>query len=159
MNVTTVSKSILALSLMAGLSLSASASGTQPDSMAEWKAQANASISKVMAFPASATNRAASGNAQFKVTVDREGRVVASEQKIRPTSHTLNFASKRAVQRAQFPELPKSFAADQLTFTLNLNYQSGRNVPHRQKLREGIVSGTDIASNASGVQVELSSGD
>ena len=159
MKVTSVSKSVIALSIVGGLVVTSAATAGQPATMAEWKAEANASINKVMTFPVSATHRAATGSAQFRVTVGRDGRIIASEQKIRPSSHTLNFASKNAVRRVQFPELPDNYAADKLTFTLNLNYQSGRNIPHRQKLRRGTVSGSDIATNSTGIELDTVAAD
>ena len=159
MKVTSISKSAMILSIFGGLAATGAANAAQPDNMAEWKAEANASINKVMAFPVASTHRAATGQAQFTVTIDRDGNLLATEQTLKPNSFKLNFAAKKAVRRARFPDLPKSYAGEKLTFTLNMNYQSGRTIPYRGKLRDGTVSGSEVAFNTTGIQFIEASAD
>ncbi|MBV1928727.1 MAG: TonB C-terminal domain-containing protein [Gammaproteobacteria bacterium] len=146
MKVTSISKAVLAISAIGAFAVTAAANAGQPDNMAEWKAEANASINKVMTFPSAATHRAATGQAQFTVTIDRDGRLIATKQTLKPHSFKLNFAAKKALRRARFPDLPKSYTGEKLTFTLNMNYQSGRTIPYRGNLRDGTVSGSEVAS-------------
>lgn len=92
-----------------------------------------------MSVPTLTNRQGSSGYAQFAVTVNRDGEVINSTQTIRARNSGLNNAALRAVRRVDFPALPESYDAEQLTFTLNLDYQSSSGVSGLKRLRTGNV--------------------
>jgi len=146
---TKISKTAVILTIAAGLIGSSAVSAGQPVNMEEWKEDATNSINRAMLYPSQISNRALKGDAQFTVTIGRDGKILASQQNIRPKNFKLNSAAKTAMRMVEFPELPASYAGKGLTFTLNLNYRSSRTYKPKRK---GNVR-TELASNSSGILV------
>jgi len=139
MTSTGISKSAFIALIVGGISLTGAASAGQPDTMQDWQSAADKSISKAMSVPTLTNRQGSSGYAQFAVTVNRDGEVINSTQTIRARNSGLNNAALRAVRRVDFPALPESYDAEQLTFTLNLDYQSSSGVSGLKRLRTGNV--------------------
>jgi len=145
MTSTTISRSLIATLLLTGVGATA-ASAEQPSSLKEWQAAADKSISKAMSVPSLTNRHGIKGYAQFTVTVNREGDVIGSAQTIRAGNNGLNNSALRAVHRANFPALPDSYTAEQLTFTLNMDYRSSEGFAGKRRFRKGNVSSTEISS-------------
>jgi len=150
MTSTRTSKAVVATLIASGIFATSAASAGQPSNMAEWKASANQSISKAMSAPELTTRGSHTGFAQFAVTIDRDGEIVSATQIERTNSSSLNSSARRAVRRANFPELPENFDAEQLTFTLNMDYLAQPRSARFDKLKRGKVSSIVISEGNSG---------
>jgi len=142
-----ISRTIAALSMAASFALSAGASaGSGYGKLDNWASKANSAVDEVMYYPTTRVRGSGNGNAVFKVTVDRAGDVIASQQLYRPNSLALNRAAKNVLKKADFPALPGSFEQDTLTFELQLSYGvGGSGMRERDLLRPGRVTSRQIA--------------
>ncbi|WP_286828477.1 MULTISPECIES: TonB family protein [Kordiimonas] len=122
-----------------------------------WAESAGSSIDKVMKYPAFAARKGDQGYASFRVTVNRAGDVIASDLLQRTDSALLNSAAMRVVAKADFPALPAEFDGEKLTFSLQLNYAlAGSAMEQRNLMREGRVTGSEVASNRGPVTASIS---
>lgn len=146
MTSTRTSKAVVATLVAGGIFATSAASAGQPSTMKEWQAAADKSISQAMSVPSITNKQGTSGYTQFAVTVNRDGEVIGSTQIIRDGNNGLNSSALRAVHRANFPALPESYEQQQLTFTLNMDYQSREGLAGQRRLRKGTVSGSAVSS-------------
>lgn len=150
MTSTRMSKTVIATLIASGLFATTAASAAQPSTMAEWKAIAGESINKAMNRSEIKSRGNKIGFAQFAVTIGRDGEIVSATQTERANSSSLNSSARRAVRRANFPELPESYDAERLTFTLNMDYLSSMPSSRKGKPQRGRVSSVVISSDSSG---------
>lgn len=114
----------------------------------EWAKEAGNAISNEMKFPAFALRQGRSGTASFVVTINRDGDVVDYYSTGGKSAASFRTSAKRALKTVDFPALPSSIKGDQLSFTLNMEYQQGGaelNSNGYSKSNKGTVSGTRIA--------------
>lgn len=122
-----------------------------------WAEKAGSSVNKAMRYPAFAARKGEQGYASFHVTVNRAGDVVASDLKQRANSPLLTSAAKRVVANTDFPALPADFEGEKLTFALQLNYAiAGSAMEQRNLMREGRVTGREVASNNGPLSASIS---
>lgn len=142
---TTIAASMAVAGLM-GLPANA---GDTPSDTQEWAKEAGTAISDVMSFPKIAERQGITGSATFVVTVNRDGDVVDYYPTGRTGAIHFKSSARRSLKNAHFPDLPESFSADQLSFTLNMSYQYQEDLAHKSyrqgKERKGAVTGTRIA--------------
>ena len=144
----------MAVMAVAGLMASAPAAFADADSdiINGWAVEASQSVDDVMVYPRLTIRGSGIGSAAFRVTVNRDGDVIASKQTRRITGSILNIAAKRVVKRADFPALPESYEGDKLTFLLRLNYGVGTGFFKEEKsLKPGRVRSRQIASTGRAV--------
>lgn len=147
-------KSVASLALMGAFALSGAASaGSGKGDLNSWASKAGEAVDDVMTYPSMRIRGNGSGNAIFRVTIDRSGEVVSSEQLERPNSVILNAAAKAVVKKAEFPSLPNSLDRDTLTFQLHLSY--GASARDIEKLRPGRVTSRQLAGKKAPVVAAL----
>ena len=120
--------------------------GSSAQGLETWADAASHSVDKVMRYPRTTVRGNGNGAARFRVTIDRDGDVIASNQLRRIGSSILNSAAKQVLKRADFPALPGAYDGDTLTFVLQLNYGTSDQAAFP---REGKVSSRQIASSGS----------
>lgn len=125
----------------------------EDNTLHSWQKKASQSIDTVMYYPAMALRRNKEGFASFRVTIDRSGDVVESEQLERPRNGLINGAAKNVLRKAEFPALPTDYDGETLTFALNLNYAIASSALQARSLkrnleREGRVTGREIVSRS-----------
>ncbi len=148
-----ISKSIAALTLVAGMAISAGASANPAKTgLRAWAADAGAAVDDVMVYPAFIRG-SGNGTAVFKVTVDSNGDVVKSKQVGRLSNRILNLAARRVIKEADFPAIPDSSDRETLTFELQLSYMVG--TPSARYQRPSSVSSEQIAKNQGPAQIAL----
>ena len=114
----------------------------------EWAKEAGNAISNEMKFPAFALRHGRSGTASFVVTINRDGDVVDYYSTGGKSAVSFRSSAKRSLKRVDFPALRSSISGDQVSFTLNMDYQQGGpelNSNGYSASNKGTVSGTRIA--------------
>lgn len=138
-------KNLTVLVAATGLMAFSSAADDRSDLRA-WAQDAGKEISSKMTYPKIAERQGFTGSTSYIVTINREGDVLSYEATGERSKATFGSASRRALKRVDFPDLPDSYDYDDLTFTLSLDYKSRSDVDHHSfKRRGGSVSGTRIA--------------
>lgn len=147
----TLPSKALQFSLGALLTLSASAAamadGDKHSALMSWAKDASVAVDDVMYFPHYTRGGIAEGQAEFRVTIDEDGDVIASEMTKKPNNIYIRRAAKSVVSKVDLPDLPSGY--DKLTFALRLNYyevSSAREA--RQLQRQPRVTTRRIASSA-----------
>lgn len=157
MTISILKKSTIAAVALSAALLSSAAQAGHEDGLAGWAEDAGESINSVMNYPAVAARKGEQGYANFRVTVNRAGDVIASDLQQATDSARLNAAARRTLARADFPALPADYSGEKLTFALRLNYVIASSAKEqRQLMREGRVTGGEVASNSSSMTAGIS---
>ncbi len=118
-------------------------------SLKGWAHKAGSYISGKMTYPQMAIQKNEEGAPVFHVTVDREGKVLSAKMTERSWGSTINRAAKRAIKKADFPDLPANFEGDKLTFALTMRYAIADSAYEYRKLQNaGSVSTEQIAETS-----------
>lgn len=158
MTYTRFNKFVAASALVGGLALGvpAQAGADASGDLYSWSTAAGKSVSSEMKYPAMAILKGSEGTPAYRVTIDRDGDVLSAELVKSSRSGVLNAAAKRAIKRADFPNLPADYRGDKLTFAVKLNYALAYSVKEQKALqRQGRVSSTRIASNGAPVNASV----
>lgn len=157
MTLSKIIKTAAALSVVSAFALASSVSADAGYGKLDgWAAKAGTAVDKVMTYPSTRTRGSGNGTAIFRVTVDQEGDVIASEQISRRLGAVLNAAARKVVRKADFPALPSSLDGDSLTFELQLSYGAGGpSLREADLLRPGRVTGSEVAQNRGPVLASL----
>jgi len=140
-----ISKAVAAASLAATMALTAGVSAN-PVKLQSWAEDAGEAVNDVMKYPNTRIIGSGNGRVTFRVTVNRDGDVISSDQIARNAGATLNVAAKKVVKTADFPALPASYDDDTLTFELRLAYGvTGMGGSEEDLLRQGRVTSRQIA--------------
>ncbi|WP_417450201.1 energy transducer TonB [Kordiimonas sp.] len=140
-------KSVAMVATLGVASFIAPASAGQDDGLRAWAKSAGVSVDDVMVYPAIALRRGEEGFTSIRVTVNRDGDVVATENVMRADRASINAAAKRLLKKVDFPALPADYRAEKLSFALSLNYAIANSASDEVKLkRQGLVSSREIAS-------------
>lgn len=139
--------SLVGLVAIGGVANADGSHSDKAETLLSWAQDASAELSDSMTYPHMAIRRNSEGVASYRVTIDRDGEVLDAEVIDLPHSVFLRTAAKKVVKRLDLPSLPDQYAANTLTFQLNLNYQIGDASDARQ-LRTGRVRGEEIAEAA-----------
>jgi|GEM_PF-3732320 len=142
----TVTKLITATAFAGLLTAGAQAVDT-PSTMPEWQSDASKAISETMYYPRVAANLGKTGNGSYNVTINRDGEVTSIDGNETTGNKSLDAASWRTIEKADFPALPASFAKDELTFQVSLSYKESMNPTREAYLNrnQGNVVGGRIA--------------
>lgn len=65
------------------------------------------------------------GSTSFSVTVNKDGELVAYSQENKEYGRGLNTVATGLITSVRFPDLPRSYKADSLTFNITLNFSNG----------------------------------
>jgi len=143
-------KGALALALTTG-AFSASAMAGDKAELNGWVGGASSAVDDVMTYPARAVESNVGGSAVLRVTVNRDGDVVASDF-IKKSNHAvINTAARRVVKKADFPALPANYAGKDLTFAVKLQYALASSYADMRRMqRAGTVTGEEVAMNGNG---------
>ncbi|MCK0070504.1 TonB C-terminal domain-containing protein [Kordiimonas laminariae] len=106
--------------------LSQTASADTPDTMEEWTREANVIVQSALLPSRLDSDVDKSSVVQFNVTVDRSGDLVSYVQKGKSEEQELNAVATNLVASTDYPALPESYKADQMTFSLALIYSADR---------------------------------
>jgi len=152
-----LTKVVSTLSLATAFALSTGASADAGYSKLDnWAEKASIAVDDVMEYPRARVRGSGSGTAIFRVTVNDDGDVVASQQLRRPGSVALNAAAKKVVKHADFPALPSGFSRDKLTFELQLRYEmGGPEAGNRNMMRPSRVTSRKLAKGHGPVMASL----
>lgn len=157
MTIRFMKKTAIAAAVSAATMFSGAAQAGHDSGLNAWAESAGSSVDKVMTYPVFAARKGDQGYASFRVTVNRAGDVVASDLLQRTDSPLLNSAARRVVERADFPALPADYDGKELTFSLQLNYAlAGSAMEQRNLMREGRVTGREIAGNRGPLTASIS---
>lgn len=156
MTISILKKSTVAAATLSAALLSGAAQAGHDGGLAGWVEGAGDSIDSVMNYPAIAARKGEQGYASFRVTVNRAGDVIASDLQQATDSARLNAAARRTLARADFPALPSNYNGEKLTFALRLNYVIASSAKEqRQLMREGRVTGREIAANSAPMMASI----
>lgn len=157
MTLSKISKAVAAATLSAAFALSSGVSaGDGYSKLHSWADEAGDAVNSAMSYPRTRMMGSGNGTAIFRVTIDRDGDVIAADQLARPSSSQLNAAAKRVVKKADFPALPASVDRESLTFELRLTYAAGgMGLSEKDLLREGRVTSRQIAKSRGPVLASL----
>ena len=149
-------KSAAVAATFGAFALAAPANAGQDDGLNAWAKSAGVAVDKVMVYPTLALKRGEEGMTRVRVTVDRDGNVVASEKMMKADSWHINAAAKRVLQRADFPALPAAYRGQELSFALQLNYAIAGSAQEAAALeRQASVTSREIASNRGPVTASI----
>lgn len=138
---------LVAAAAMAAAAMTTGAQAGGDHSLTSWSEAAGKSVDKVMTYPRLALRKNEQGVTSFRVTVDRQGNVIDSDNLERANSALINSASRNVLKQADFPALPSDFEGEELTFALQLNYAiAGSSFEERALKREGRVTGREVAA-------------
>ncbi len=127
--------------------------GEDIQSLKGWVKHAGGSVNSIMRFPTVGTQTGSgSGLAVFEVTIDRDGDVLNSVQIHRPTDRAINRAAKKVVKAVDFPDLPSSYNAEEMTFILQLSYATSEEQAKRH-MKKGFVTSRELASSGVGIRI------
>ncbi|WP_262691428.1 energy transducer TonB [Kordiimonas aestuarii] len=139
-------KSVAMAATLGAATFMAPANAGQEDGLDAWAKSAGVSVDDVMVYPAMALRRGEQGFTSIRVTVNRNGDIVAQENVLRADSSSINSAAKRLLKKVDFPALPADYRAEELSFALTLNYAIANSGAEEASLkREGMVSSREIA--------------
>ena len=124
--------------------------GESPSNTQEWAKEAGVAINEAMTYPRAAVFLNREGAASYTVTINRSGDVVNYHTANSSGTKSLDRASERALNKADFPAIPASYSGDELTFSLVMEYREASSPARRSYLnakqrKEGSVTGTQIA--------------
>ncbi len=140
-------KSATVAATLGAFALAAPAGAGQDDGLQAWAKSAGVAVDKVMVYPTMALNRGEEGMTRVRVTVDRDGNVVASEKMLKAESWHINAAAARVLRKADFPALPAAYRGQELNFALQLNYAIAGSAQEAAALkRDASVTSREIAS-------------
>lgn len=132
---------------LGSVALAVPANAGQDDGLHAWAKSAGVAVDKVMVYPTMAIKRGEEGVTRIRVTVDRDGNIVASEKMLKAESWHINAAANKVLTRVDFPALPANYRGQELNFALQLNYAiAGSAAEARQLEREASVTSREIAS-------------
>jgi len=145
---TILNKNLITAVLAAGMSAGSVVYADAPGAdLVSWSQAAGKSVNSEMRYPQMAIRQGDEGTTTFRVSVDRKGNVLEVKQTKKDRSVFLNGASRRLVQRVDFPSLPAGYKGEKLTFSLNLRYAIATSVTEYKNLqRDATVSSKRIAS-------------
>lgn len=109
------------IGLFSMIAASTVVSAGEDTSLKGWAGEAGTYISSEMRYPKMAIHKNEEGAPEFKVTVDREGKVLSLDMTQRSWGSTINRA-KRVLKKADFPDLPAHYKGDKLTFAITMQY-------------------------------------
>lgn len=137
---------IVAVSSFMGITAYA---GDTPLNTKEWVKDAGIAINEVMAYPSVASHQGVTGTSAFQVTIDRNGDIVNYTAVRLSGKKALDKAAERALNNADFPSIPNTFAGDRLTFTLDLSFRQKESKSRQSyldaKRSKGAVTGARVA--------------
>ena len=143
-------KNVIGATIMATAAFAGTASVSATD-LTGWAQNAAEAVDAKMTYPTMAMNRNHEGGATLKVTVNRDGDLIASKVISRVGRSSLTSAARSLVKRADFPALPRDFAGNQLTFALKLSYGIAATQTESYKMKHfGTVSTEELASSSNG---------
>ncbi len=157
-------KNVIGATIMATTAFAGATSVSASD-LTGWAQNAAEAVDDKMTYPSMALSRNQEGGATLKVTVDREGDLIASKVISRVGSSSLTSAARSLVKKADFPALPRDFAGNELTFALKLNYGIAATSSESYTMKHfGTVSTEELASSSNGplsasVSILTSAGD
>jgi TonB family protein len=139
----------------AGTSFAAQAGDGQ--SLQTWAKEAGVSVDGAMKYPSIAARKGEQGVTTYRVTIDREGNLLASDRLESARSASINAASARAVRRVNFPALPEGYDDEKLTFSLRLTYAiAGSAFEKRALERDGRVTSRELANSGDRLTASIS---
>ncbi|WP_308910088.1 energy transducer TonB [Pseudokordiimonas caeni] len=141
-------KGALAAALVSG-AFGTNAMATDKAALKGWAGGAAEAVDDVMVYPARAIRDNLSGAAVMRVTINRDGEVVDTGFIKKSRQSVFNAAAKRVAKRADFPAIPASYAGDEMSFALKLEYALVSSYGElRMRERQGTVTGEELADAA-----------
>ncbi|WP_417463482.1 energy transducer TonB [Kordiimonas sp.] len=139
-------KGLMVAASLGAMTFGAAAQAGESDGLKAWSKAAGASVDAEMKYPAMAVRQNAEGFASFRVTIDRSGNVVDTDNVVTAKSGLINAAARRVVKNAEFPALPSDYLGEKLSFALHLNYAIAASGDEERALkRDARVTGREIA--------------
>jgi outer membrane biosynthesis protein TonB len=149
-------KSATVAAALGSFALAMPANAGQDAELHAWAKSAGVAVDKVMVYPTMALRRGEEGMTRIRVTVDRDGNIVASEKMLKADSWHINAAANRVLNKADFPALPAAYRGEELSFALQLNYAIADSAQEAAALeREASVTGREIASGRGPVTASI----
>lgn len=153
---TNFAKGLLVAASLGAMAFGASAQAGQSDGLKAWSKAAGASVDAEMKYPAMAVRRNAEGSATFRITIDRAGNIVDTDNVVAAKNGLINAAARRVVKNAEFPALPADYSGEKLSFALQLNYAiAASGAEERALKRDARVTSREIARTRGPVSASI----
>lgn len=107
---------------MSSGTLASDAKEKQAVSLSQWIDFTQDAVRSSIDYPENARDLAHEGAPELLITIDRTGRLITVSLDQTSGHSDLDCAADTLIQDLKFPQLPKGFSGDKLTFRMAINY-------------------------------------